>query len=182
MTTSYTDLDGKITKSKVMRVNDNAEFEFTFMPEIFVGGATTWIPDSNIADMNLFINTPKWNDFVKYNFDEFRSFTLPFYTPEMYYTEKVRTYLWVKDSKIMIAVGGTIKKYPLNQVKQMMTTCGAMNKTWSDDAVPLTTQHIYELVQESFYHSTQEGGVLINDIGLLSLGEDTCMDLIIKNI
>jgi len=181
MKTSHTDLDGKIIKSKVTRIDDDMKFEFSFLPEIFVGGNTTLIPDTNITDMNLFMNTPQWKDFVQYNFGEFRSFTLPFYTSEMYYTEKVRTYLCVKNSNIMIVVVGTIKKYPLDQIKQMMTSSGAINTTWSDNSELLTTRHFYDSLKESFYHSTQEGNTTVNNIGQLSLGDDTRMDLIIKH-
>lgn len=161
---------------------DNMKFEFTFLPKVY-------IPDSddnynikynnkNVRILKKFILSKEWDDIIYYLFDEIREYTLPYYTPEMFFVDNILTFISATDNNdIQITIKGILKKYRVSDVKKKYINSIALNKTWSDKVVKMTVDDFYELTADGFYKLTQEGEIDIEGIGQLSLGQDTIMYL-----
>lgn len=162
-------------------LTNNTKIRFTFTPTLCILGEDDYCKkdqfikatDKNIAKMNKFIKSSTWDSFFEYCFNDLRPFYLPYYTPEMYYLENVKTKISGNDNKIIIIIMGTLKKRPYEYAHTLYKNEGG---TWSDKNVETyKVKHFYNEIKDGFGKDTQEGEIHIPGIGQLLLGYETNM-------
>jgi hypothetical protein len=175
----YNDLDRKLKTCVPIDIIDGMRFEFSFIPRLYNSDDKFYpLTLKDKTHMMKYIKTFEWRSFLKYNFDQLRPYLLPYYTPEMFYGAKLSTHIEFQNKAMIIIISGIFKKYPYEHVKKIAHTSGALNMTWSDKIKQhFTTCHFYDLLMDGFYKWSQEGEMIIDDIGQLSMGIDTPMRL-----
>ena len=178
-----------------MQTSNMPTFNFlkvSFIPGIYVNGddehrKPIYANIKNYTKMMEFIRSKLWEDFLKYCFDKLRPYILPYYTPEMYYTDNIITQLDVIENVIVVVITGVIlgskassitcpyrdkviKKYTYQQVYDKYINDDALNKTWTKNInEKITSNHVKKLIKDGFHKFTNNGEVLIPNIGRLSI-------------
>jgi hypothetical protein len=132
----------------------------------------------NLSILKTYIESDEWKDLMEYLFGYIRPNRMPFYTPEMYYLDKIKTVIKAEDAIIKIGIAGILRKHSYDNAKKIYENCGAPNKTWSDESnLKLSGDNFYQFIGSGFVIWTQESEMLIEDIGKIVMSWNTQMEL-----
>lgn len=162
-------------------ISENDIIKISFFPKLYKVSSETGeeidlqkieANEINVKIIINFLKSQEWKEFLKYNLDELRPYVLPYYTPEMYYVDKIRTYVENEENRIKIVITGIIKKHSYEEVKKKYMKSDAINKTWSDKIKnKMTMKHLKDLIYDGFWKWTTERGMLINKMGYVKFDD-----------
>lgn len=148
--------------SKKSFVRDGTKFCMEIVPEILgLDGSETRITSKIKESLDSLVRSRFWKDrVIKYATQRLQEPPLPRYGSIMFRATRVRTK--ISDSSegdIRIVVNGTMKAYSPITVRRMYLKDDAINKIWSENSQPLTTNSAQETISEGLWKASHEGEI-----------------------
>ncbi len=147
----------------------NVNDEFSLDPETIIKPIPANIDNYKI--LRKVIGSERWKNFLKYGLEDLTPNTMADYGPLMYYLTDITTILDMGNDTFVIVIIGVINKYSGQEIYEKYLKSDALNKLWNEKIIDFTKKRFEELVYDGFSKDTDEGELIVPELGYLKLSK-----------